>query len=139
MRRHFEIDRPPSGRGVIGRLESLVKVGSDRGRFSEEEEDAIAVVFLVSVASPIIVSRECKEGIGGLSEDKMLQSNNIAQSGVTAYSWVGAGGGEISSLVLYFAAELRFAFLLARRDSINLSSTSCLLALCFLKVLMEKI
>ena len=97
-------------------------MGSDRGTFSEEEEDATAVVLPASVASPIIVSRESEEGIGGLSEDKMLESNIIAQSGVTAYSWVRAGGGELSSPVLCFAADLRFAFLLARRDSINSSS-----------------
>ena len=101
---------------MIGRLESLVKVESDRGRFSEEEEDATAVALPVSVASPIVVSRESEEGIGGLSEDKMLESDILVQSGVTAYSWVGAGGGEPSSPDLCFAADLRFAFLLARRD-----------------------
>ena len=95
-------------------VESLVKVGSDKGRFSEEEEDATAVALPVSVASPIVVSRESKEGIGGLSKDKMLESDILVQSGVTAYSWVGAGGGEPSSPDLCFAADLRFAFLLAR-------------------------
>ena len=97
----------------------------------------IAVVLPVSVASPIIVSRESEEGIGGLSEDKILESDIIAQSEVSAYCWVGAGGGELSCPVLCFAADLLFAFLLVRRDSINSSSSSCLLALCFLKVLTE--
>ena len=100
--------------GVIDRLESLVKVGSDSGRFSEEEEDATAVVLPVSVASPIVVSRESEKGIGGLSKDKMLESDISTHSGVIAYGWVRAGGGELFSTVLCFAADLHFSFLLAR-------------------------
>ena len=114
-------------------------MGFNKGRFSEEEEDATAVALPVSVASPIVVSRESEEGIGGISEDKMLESDIAVQSGVTAFSWVGAGGGKHSSPVLCFAADLRFAFLLARRDSINSSSSLCLLALCFLTVLTTKV
>ena len=83
---------------MIGQLESLVKVGSDKGRFSEEEEDATAVALPVSVASPIVVSRESEEGIGGLSEDKMLESDILVQSGVTAYSWVGQREGNLPPL-----------------------------------------
>ena len=103
-------------------------MGYDKGKFSEEEEEATAVALPVSVASPIVVSRESEEGMGGLSEDKMLESDILVQSGVTAYSWVSPGGGEPFTPVLSLAADLHFAFLLARRDSINSSSSWCLLA-----------
>ena len=71
---------------MIGRLESLVKVGSDKGKFSDEEEEATAVALPVSVANPMVVSRESEEGMEGPSEDSMLESDISLQSGVTTYS-----------------------------------------------------
>ena len=72
---------------MTGRLESLVKVGSDIGTFSSEEEvEATAVALPVSVANPMVLSRESLEGIGGPSEDSLLESDISLQSGETAYS-----------------------------------------------------
>ena len=92
--------------GVIGRLESLFKVVSDKGKFSEEEEEATVVALPVSVANPMVISRESEEGMGELSKDKMLELDNLVESGVTAYSWVGAGEGEPFSPVLCLAGHV---------------------------------